>query len=644
MRVRRLVIAVAAVTAVLLPLPPGAGAAPSPQPSWQLLPSAGSANLRSIAAVSRSVVWLGSDDGTVVRTTDGGGTWIDVSPTDTAGLHVRGIDAWDATHAVAVTSGGGPDSRVYVTSDGGGTWRMTYRASDSAAFFDDIAWADRRHGLIIGDPVGGRFQVFRTSDGGAHWQLLPNSGMPAAQPDEYGFADSGTTVAYVGQEAWFGSGGSVSRVWHSTDRGLTWQATPVPIQHGSPDGTAGVYGLAVRGGRGVLAVGGNFLDADNASNVATYLTGAGWQEPLDPPSGERFAAAWLPRTPATAVAVGINGSDITYDGARTWTTFDTHAFNTIGCTDEGACFAAGNSGDVAMLRDRSTPYRIAGGLHGALGSTIGPDGALYLPEGVTGTVARVDRHTGRRTTWASGLPKRVVQIGGAMDVAFLGRTAYALVTMVSPDLGGTAADGIYRIDGNGATTLVADIGAWSLAHPPVPAFFIPTGVQFSMQPYRGGFLVTDGHHNRVLQVTLDGAIHEVLTLNDVVPTGLARNGRTVYLSEAGPVPHLPQNGRVLTLDLATHTAKPIASGAPLLVDVEHGTGNQLYALSQGVFTPGHPEGSPADPNTGSLLRVNPDGSMTPIAVGLDRPTSIEIVGQTAYVVTLADEVWAIALP
>ena len=31
-------------------------------------------------------------------------------------------------------------------------------------------------------------------------------------------------------------------------------------------------------------------------------------------------------------------------------------------------------------------------------------------------------------------------------------------------------------------------------------FFVPTGVQYALEPYRGGFLVTDGHHNRVLRV------------------------------------------------------------------------------------------------------------------------------------------------
>jgi hypothetical protein len=69
----------------------------------------------------------------------------------------------------------------------------------------------------------------------------------------------------------------------------------------------------------------------------------------------------------------------------------------------------------------------------------------------------------------------------------------------------------------------------------------------------------------------------------------------------------------------------------------------MYALSQGHFTPGHPEGSPADPDTGALERVSKNGTMTPIATGLNQPTSLEIIGHTAYVVTLTGDVWAIRL-
>ena len=52
-------------------------------------------------------------------------------------------------------------------------------------------------------------------------------------------------------------------------------------------------------------------------------------------------------------------------------------------------------------------------------------------------------------------------------------------------------------------------------------------------------------------------------------------------------------------------------------------------------------GPPALPNTGALVKVNGDGTFTVIMDGLDRPTSLEFIGNTAYVVTLTGEIWKI---
>jgi len=285
------------------------------------------------------------------------------------------------------------------------------------------------------------------------------------------------------------------------------------------------------------------------------------------------------------------------------------------------------------------PQVLTTGLQGSVGSAVGPDGALYVTEALAGRVSRVDRRTGRTSTYADGLPRRVLPgVGGAIDVAFLRGRAYVLVTLVSPDVGGTGIDGIYRVDGPHAFTVVADIGAWSVDHPPVTPFTVATGVQYALQPYRGGFLVTDGHHNRVLQVGLRGDISQAYAFGNVVPTGLATRGRTVIVAQAGPVPHLPSNGRLVALSIRQNSAREVASGAPLLVDVEFGPHHRLYALAQGRLTPGNPEGSPADPDTGGLYRAGEGGALTLVAPGLDRPTSVEIAGDTAYVVTLAGTV------
>ena len=284
--------------------------------------------------------------------------------------------------------------------------------------------------------------------------------------------------------------------------------------------------------------------------------------------------------------------------------------------------------------------RLVTGLQGSVGSTVGPDGALYVTESAVGKITRVNPKTGATSTFATGLPRTIpaVGLGGAMDVAFLGRTAYVLVSLVDPGLGGQDVDGIYRVDGPNRVTVVADIGQFAINNPPETEFFNPTGLQYAMEPYRGGFLVTDGHHNRVYRVTLDGTVRELIAFGNIVPTGLAVRGRTIYLAQAGPVPHLPENGKVVKFRPGSTTVREVASGAPLVVDVEFGRGHRLYAISQGHFTAGNPDGAPADPNTGVLLRVNRDGTMTPIAENLDRPTSVEFIRDTAYVVTLGGDI------
>jgi sugar lactone lactonase YvrE len=307
-------------------------------------------------------------------------------------------------------------------------------------------------------------------------------------------------------------------------------------------------------------------------------------------------------------------------------------------------FAAASAGAAP-----SAPQLLYGGLAAGSGSTIGPDHALYANDPVNGSIVRIDPSTGAASTYADCLPAQLgaVGVGGGMDVAFIGGTAYALVSVVNDpffgpdfsDYSGGPPDGIYRIDGPHSCSVVADIGAWSIAHPPSGFdFFLVTGVQYAMQPWRGGFLVTDGHHNRVLRVGLDGSISELKTFGDVVPTGLSAQGNTVYMAEAGPiVDGGPENGQIVAIDASTKAVTEVASYAPLLVDVERGRGHTLFGLAQGQHSNPNP-GSPADPNTGELLRVDGQGGFSVVVTGLDRPTSLEIIGTTAYVVTLTGQI------
>lgn len=306
------------------------------------------------------------------------------------------------------------------------------------------------------------------------------------------------------------------------------------------------------------------------------------------------------------------------------------------------CVAALLTLSLVPVTAAAEPQLLASGLQGSVGSAVGPDGALYVPESALGRISRIDRSTGAVTTFAEGLPATLpwVGFGGVTDVAFLDGTAYALVTMVGPDVGGTKVVGIYRVNGPASATPIADIGTYAIGNPPDTLYELPSGVQYALEPFRGGFLVTDGHHNRVLRVTLDGEVSEMIAFGNIVPTGLEVIGNTVYMAQSGPAPHSPADGKVVAFGPKSSMAREVASGAPLLVDVERGRGMTMFALAQGIWNTEFP-GSPAYPDTGSLVRLDGAGGFDVVADGLSLPSSLEILGNAAYVVTLMGEVWRI---
>ena len=84
----------------------------------------------------------------------------------------------------------------------------------------------------------------------------------------------------------------------------------------------------------------------------------------------------------------------------------------------------------------------------------------------------------------------------------------------------------------------------------------------------------------------------------------------------------------------------------MLIDVERGPHGKLYALSQGRWD-GVGEGSRAFPNTGRLVIVGRRGDLRPVVdrrgqeLVLDRPTSVEFFGDTAYVLSVTGDVYRV---
>ncbi|RZS40910.1 photosystem II stability/assembly factor-like uncharacterized protein [Herbihabitans rhizosphaerae] len=350
--VRALALAVLATGLLAVPAaaenpPAAAGAVPL---TWELKPTGSEARFRGLSAVSRKVAWASGSLGTVLRTTDGGATWNSVGPPDTATLQFRDIEAFDENTAVILSIGPGAESRVYRTTDGGATWSPGFVNDDPNAFYDCMSFFDRRNGIAMSDPVGGKFRILSTSDGGASWKVLPDNGMPPALPAEAGFAASGQCVTTHGRsDAWFATGGgAAARVFHSGDRGLTWTVTDTPLRSKA---SAGVFALAFRDSRHGIAIGGDFEAPTGGDALA--LTGTGgrtWKVPPQTPAGYRSGVTYHPFLPNVVIAVGPTGSEVSISGGRTWHAFDQGSFDTVDCTRDGSCWAAGEKGRVARLR------------------------------------------------------------------------------------------------------------------------------------------------------------------------------------------------------------------------------------------------------------------------------------------------------
>jgi len=320
------------------------------QGSWEALKVETTASFRGLSVVDDKVVWASGTRGTVIHSTDGGNTWRVDSIPGASTLDLRGIHARNANVAhVAATAG-----RIWRTTDGGRTWSLRYQATDTTMFLDGITFVDDRTGYTLGDPMGGRFVILVTRDGGETWSEAPAAARPAAMEGEAAFAASGTSLVFAdSRHGWLGTGGSVARVFRTTDGGRTWTVAPSAIPPTS--GSGGVFSVAFADVQGVV-VGGDYQRPDSSSGTAAVSSdgGATWHAATSFPRGYRSGVALRRgnKDSLIAIAVGTTGSDISRDGGRTWMPLDGTAFNAIQFAPSGVAFAVGARGRVARLVTR----------------------------------------------------------------------------------------------------------------------------------------------------------------------------------------------------------------------------------------------------------------------------------------------------
>ncbi|WP_426104602.1 hypothetical protein [Massilia sp. TSP1-1-2] len=316
------------------------------QTAWRQQASGTTASLRGLSVVSDKVAWASGTQGTVLRTVDGV-RWQVINVANAEKLDFRDLHAFDEKNAVIMSAGPGDASRIYRTSDGGASWHLQATNQYAEGFWDAMSFWDANNGILFGDPVKGKFQVLVTADGGANWNEVRGSGLEALEA-EGAFAASGTCLTVAGKgDVWIGSGGAkTSRVFHSSDRGATWQAATVAIPAGAP--TKGVFSLGFLNPRTGMAVGGDYKETKLATlnGVRTEDGGTTWAPAAILPEGFMSVVMPVPGAPNSFVAAGLAGSGFSRDGGKSWKVLDLTAVNTVGFASPTAGWAIGPKGLV----------------------------------------------------------------------------------------------------------------------------------------------------------------------------------------------------------------------------------------------------------------------------------------------------------
>ena len=323
---------------------------------WSVQTSGVNVTFRGVSSVDAQTAWVSGSRGTVLRTTDGGATWANVSPAGAEKLDIRDVDAIDARTAYALSIGNGDQSRIFKTTDAGASWVTQFVSADADAFFDAMAFWDGRRGLAFSDSAGGVMRILITEDGGATWTRIPPSTLPAALDNEGAFAASGTNVAVWGtQHAWIGTGAAATaRVLRTTDGGRTWAVANTPLAAGP---TSGIYSVAFRDALHGIVVGGDYSKeteaVDNAAVTSdggrtwTLVRGLGGFRSVVTPVPGGNGRQWM--------AVGPSGADRTDDDGQTWTPVEVpvrglHTFSLAPAGSVG--WGAGGRGQIAKWNAR----------------------------------------------------------------------------------------------------------------------------------------------------------------------------------------------------------------------------------------------------------------------------------------------------
>lgn len=293
----------------------------------------------------------------------------------------------------------------------------------------------------------------------------------------------------------------------------------------------------------------------------------------------------------------------------------------------------------------------ATGLTNPRGMTWDDEGTMYVALAGSGAVAQGDAESdapsstdtgqgnltsavatieaGCPVAVATGIPSAVDGSGGvigAVDVAFLDGQLYVLNAAGGASLGHPdSAPGLYLVNDDGTTTLVADHAAWLIENPPStppPGGFPNPGELYAMVADEDRVWVVDSNNGLISTITPAGVETLVadLSADHPVPTGIALSpDGGVYVANLSRAP-FPDGGASVRHIAEDGTITEVWTELTMVTDIAVGPDGTLYAVEMSV---GNTEEEPyVVPGTGRLVRqTGPDSSET-VVDGLLFPVSL----------------------
>lgn len=229
--------------------------------------------------------------------------------------------------------------------------KIIYVDDHKDAFYDSMEFWNENEGIVMGDPTEGCMSILITRDAGDSWEKLDCSKLPPAMEGEAAFAASDTNIALVGDHTWIATGGKVSRILYSHNKGKDWEIFETPIIQGKE--TTGLYSIDFYDEFNGFGIGGDYTEPDkNSKNkIRTNDGGRSWKVVSDMSGpGYRSCVQYVPNSNAQKlVAIGFKGIDYSDDGGESWQHISDEGFYTLRFLNDSTAFAAGK-GRVSKLK------------------------------------------------------------------------------------------------------------------------------------------------------------------------------------------------------------------------------------------------------------------------------------------------------